>query len=378
MSSEQCVSLPGRRAATSGERGASLRGRRVALGLLIGLGCAATPRPASANPAVAEALFKEAKKLFAAGKTAEACPKFAESQRLDPSPGTLLNLAACYEKQGKTATAWAEFLRAARLAGERGQAGRSGEAKQRAAVLEARLSYLTVLVANKVPGLVVKRNGEVLEAAQFDVRLPTDPGDYAITAEAPGRLPFRTTLLLKPERDDAKVTVPELATEVAKVEPVPPPPTTATVLPPPSEPALEASSRGKPIAGYVVGGIGLAALGVGATFGVMALGSHSSAEDACPEHTNCSSNAIDDRDRAGTQALLANIGVAAGVVGLGVGGYLLFLAPASKKVGLGARGATGLTLVPNPTGLTLLGRFLSPIAFLFYRSLLLARARKLP
>ncbi|MCU0686776.1 MAG: hypothetical protein MUF34_31770 [Polyangiaceae bacterium] len=345
---------------------------------MIGLGCAATPRPASANSGAAEALFKEAKKLFAAGKTAEACPKFAESQRLDPSPGTLLNLAACYEKQGKTATAWAEFLRAARLASAHGQTGRSGEAKQRAAVLEARLSYLTVLVAHKVPGLVVKRNGEVLEAAQFDVRLPTDPGDYAITAEAPGRVPFRTTVLLEPERGDAKVTVPELAAEVAKVEPVPPPPPTATVLPAPSAPEAEASPRGKPIAGYVVGGIGLAALGVGATFGVMALGSHSSAEDACPEHTNCSASAIDDRDRAGTQALIANIGVAAGVVGLGVGGYLLFLAPASKKVGLGARGNTGLTLVPNPTGLTLLGRFLSPIAGLFYRFLLFARARKLP
>jgi predicted TPR repeat methyltransferase len=59
------------------------------------------------NPAVAEAVFREAQRLVGEGKVDEACAKFTESQHLDPQLGTLLNLAMCHEKQGRSATALA-------------------------------------------------------------------------------------------------------------------------------------------------------------------------------------------------------------------------------------------------------------------------------
>ena len=84
---------------------AALAGTSVALLLVVAP--ARAQAPTSTDKVAAEALFEEGRRLVAAGSFVDACPKFADSQRLDPSPGTLLNLASCYEKLGRSATAWA-------------------------------------------------------------------------------------------------------------------------------------------------------------------------------------------------------------------------------------------------------------------------------
>ncbi len=54
-------------------------------------------RQGVSNEMRAEYLFREGTKKFDAGKHVEACADFAESLRLGPKLGTLLNLALCHE-----------------------------------------------------------------------------------------------------------------------------------------------------------------------------------------------------------------------------------------------------------------------------------------
>lgn len=177
------------------------------------------------NQAAAEALFDEARKLAKAGDYATACPKFAESQRLDGAVGTLLYLADCYEQIGKTASAWAAFREASSTAKHAGQAARARVAEEHARELEARLSRLIVRFPS-TPGLVVKRGGTTLALAASGVAFPVDPGAHEITAEAPGKKRWSTRIEIKGPGETA-LLIPELESEPGATAPAAPAPSSA-------------------------------------------------------------------------------------------------------------------------------------------------------
>jgi len=80
-----------------------------------------------------EVLFERGRSLFIEGRFMEACPLLEESQRLAPGIGVLLHLGACFEKLGKTASAWATFQEAADRAGAEGDKERESMARARRA-----------------------------------------------------------------------------------------------------------------------------------------------------------------------------------------------------------------------------------------------------
>jgi hypothetical protein len=269
--------------------------------------------------AAAEALFSQARELFDAGKIGEACEKFAESQRLDPSPGTLLNLARCHEEEGKTASAWSEYLAAKRAAKSSGRDSLAEESARRAAELEGKLSHLTIEVTAEVEGLKITRNDDELAPATFATKLPVDPGTYTISAEAPGYEPWSSEVVVK-HGEAASLTVPALVARAAPAEAETDEGTAeaeqSVVVDPSTAPA---DPNGAPVAAYVIGGAGLVVTGVGLAFGAMASGAYKSADEACPLHTACSDEAMKDRDSAGTYALVSTVAVPVGLAGLATG-----------------------------------------------------------
>lgn len=143
----------------------------------------------SSEVTAAQALFDEAKRLMANGNLAEACPKLEESQKLDPALGTVLNLADCYERDGRLASAWSHFVEAEGIARGGGHLDAESVARDRASRLAAVLSNVVIEVEPEAstPGLEITRDGVVVGPAQWGVPIPADRGVHVVKATAPGK-----------------------------------------------------------------------------------------------------------------------------------------------------------------------------------------------
>jgi hypothetical protein len=295
--------------------------------------------PSASDRAAAESLVNRSLELLEAGNPAEACPKLEESQRLDPGVGTLLYLADCYQQMGLTASAWGTFREAAYLAKSEGQADREQIAVEHADALEQKLSYLTLEVTDAPGGTPeVKHNGEVVGKARWGARFPVDPGSHAVEASAPGRKPWSSTLKIPEGPGLHRLVIPVL--EASAVEPAEP----SVELVAPSPPTVDAGS-GQQTLGWVLAGVGSAAVVTGGIFALLARGDDADANASCrPDRRDlCNATGVDLADGARTKANIAGISAGVGLAALGAGITLLVLAPGDdgETARLGARALAG-------------------------------------
>jgi hypothetical protein len=147
---------------------------------------AASPEAQHASPAdvaAAQALFEQGRVLMARERAEDACPKFEESQRLDPALGTEFNLANCYEKLGKLASAYALFTEVAATARATGQQQREEVARKRAEAVKPKLTKLVIVTpAGSTGKLRIERDGTEIGEAQWGFPVPVDPGPHRVRA----------------------------------------------------------------------------------------------------------------------------------------------------------------------------------------------------
>jgi hypothetical protein len=283
---------------------------------------------APADEAASELIFRQATAAYDAGRYDEACQKYAESQRLDPTPGTLLNIGRCEEKRGNLATAYGSYVEAAYLARKTDdKKGREAYATQQSDRLLPLLPMLIVAVppASRVDGLEIKRNGKTVGAGQWGIGVPMDPGAVALEATAPGRAPWKITVQIEPRPGTIAVTVPALGE--APVAPGAPAASTAAE---PTEPA--AGWPAQRTAGLVVGGVGIAGLVVGSIFGAKALGKGSASTPYCPSATpdRCTAAGVMLRDDALTFAHVSTASLVLGGAAVAAGTILFLTAPSRR------------------------------------------------
>lgn len=297
-------------------------------------------RPARADAtqvAAAEVLFQEGVKALEAGDLPVACLKLADSDRLDPANGTKLALATCEEKRGKLATSWGIYkIALGRLAPTD---ARLPQVKARVTALEPRLPRVVVKLAVDAPQGTKVREGETeLLASTFGVPIPVDPGEHELTVDADGREQARVRYVAVESRTiDVSVSPGRPRAPAPIVVQDAPPPASA---PPPEAPKPARESR---TLGWVVGGVGVAALGVGAVSYVAARGKRDTADANCRDDLQrCNETGKSADDAIGTLNVVTAVGLGAGLVGVGAGAWLLLRpSPESSTAVLAGPGAVG-------------------------------------
>lgn len=309
-----------------------------AVTLVAALGLPAIARAQSAaDQTLAQSLFDQGLKLANAGNFKEACPKFAESQRLDPGGGTLINLARCRESEGKLASAWAAYNEALSFSIKDGRKEREEVARAKIAALQPRLATLRIVVASDAlgtPGFEITLDGGTVRQAAWGNPIPTDQGPHALTATAAGKVKWTHIEQVEKDGDAVSVTIPRLedAPVVAPSTPV------GAEAPPPAN---------NNTAAWVVGSAGVASLLAGTITGILVLGKRSQSDSECTN--GCTQRGVDLMNEAQSLAWVSDVTLGVGLGAVVVSAVLFFTskpsAPATARIlpflGPGSAGLVG-------------------------------------
>lgn len=285
---------------------------------LVGSMTAATSANAqgTSKDALAESLFQEAKRLLDKGEVHAACEKFKASLDVDRASGTLTALAYCHQKEGLTASAWAEYQEVAAEAKKNGKADQEKFARDQIALLEPSLRRVTIRVTAPTPGLEVRIDGVLVPPGAIGSAIPVDPGERTLEAKASGYITWKSKI-----GDATTIEIPKLAVD----------PLAHRVDPRPSD-EPQGTSTGRLVVGGSLLVVGAVAAGVGGYLQfVVARDQQDEARFLLREGYDQSGH-----DEKHSQALLSSTigitGMTLGGIALLSGAYLVITAFPSKKV----------------------------------------------
>ena len=293
---------------------------------LLLLAAGAHAEPSSADRALAEALFREGRRAMEDKRYADACPKLAESQRIDPRLGTLLNLAMCHELDGKTASAWAEFLDVAARARKAGEDDRAVYARDHAARLEPKLARIRIRVAPGTEG-EVELDDRTIGSGAWGTALPVDPGEHRVSLTSAGaRRSLRTVRVPEgPSTIDVDLASEDESSRSPSA-PTPKPAPHPSVAPAEPRPDVARSRGGaQRTAGLGLIGLGVAGAAVGTLFGIRTIGWNDESDRHCVG-TFCNATGIELRQDAREAATASTVSFVVAAVAVGAGVALLLTA----------------------------------------------------
>jgi hypothetical protein len=321
---------------------------RTALPLLVASSLLVTVAARAGDPVAAQSLFDDGKRLMREDRYVEACQKFEESQKMDPGLGTQFHLADCWQHIGRMASAWALFREVESRARATGQVGRVRVAHDRATALELSLSKIVVVPQADAPGLEIRRDGVEIGREQWDWPIPVDAGTHIVTATAPNKLAWQTSVEVPPHGNVVPVHVPPLldasgVSSIAEPESVAAPgglpqsserPTGVTEPMPPSaaeKPVVQNRGGAQRAIAWFLIGAGVAGLSAGAYFGAKWLEDRDAANPHCVNDL-CDAVGLEIQSNAHAEERYAGVLLITGGAAVVAGTVLALTAPSARAV----------------------------------------------
>jgi hypothetical protein len=301
------------------------------------IGVASAEEDSATEIAAARSLAVDGLKLAQAGKCEEAIPKLERSEKLHHSAIVLSRLGECQVSEGKLVEGTEMLRKVLREPLPANPSPAQSKAYERAqTVLDSakpKIAGLTVSVSAP-PGAELRLtvDGLVVANTLVDSELPADPGDHVVEASAPGYLKASSRVTLSNAEKKTIALKLEVDPNAPAPTPINPKPEAATVVAaqaptkaaaePPS-PLPEPAKPPNHTAAYVSWGVGLAGVGVGTAFGLMAMNAK---HDLPCQGNSCPPSSSGDIDSAKQKGNISTIAFAAGGAGLVLGTVLYFTA----------------------------------------------------
>jgi len=295
----------------------------------------------------AQDLFKQGRTLMDQGKTEEACEAFRASKDLVEKAVTLLNLAQCDEKLGKTASALGAFVRGLSLAKEEKNAERVEIANDGIARVEPKVVRVSFTVPPELAGVTLTLDGQNLPIGVARNPTPIDPGKHTVIAKAPGRVDWTGGFTVAADQKTLTMPIP-LLEEVKKPDPI-------KVEDPNKDKDKPRVRKKKPtggVSGWAVLGFagGGTAFLTGAITGAVSLGISAKLTDNCTNGT-CGPDNEGDLSTALGLANASNVLLPVGAVGIILGGVAFAIDKPSDEETMEEEPSVSLRVGPGFTGI---------------------------
>jgi hypothetical protein len=287
----------------------------------------------------AEALFRAGRLALKDGDTRVACEHFNASFKLQKTAGTALNLAICEEQLGNLLRAW-QLHRDLAQTLEPDDPRRQILAERKRG-LEARLTRLKLRLAATAPADTVANDAASGAELSLEHVVAVRPGAFVLRVVAPGHSPreYPLELLAGAKRTLEVQPGPAVPVVAAKNQEHPPEAnSTETPMTDPHEERPSGSSRSK--WGGVALGIGGASLLASGVAAILVLREKDVVDRQCSPSSSgrqCTDKGLAAGRRGRLYSGIGAATFAAGVLGAGVGAYLLL----SEDASVGAEAAMG-------------------------------------
>jgi hypothetical protein len=258
--------------------------------------------------------YENGVKALDSGKESEALAEFQKSYEIVNSPNSRLMVGRVLVKLGRLADAYRELDLT--LAQAKTLAATQAKYQKTVVAAQKELDELTkrISIFRIAQGAKVEIRGKTVDLSDWQRRVPVEAGKIDVTLTFPDGQKLERSFKTKPGEVIDLNVLPE--SETTSADEGTRDASTATTLP------ARSDSLDRRTVGYVVGGAGILGLGAFVGFGLIGASSYGDPKSNCAAGA-CPESSVDDGSSKSLMQGVGYTGLAVGVLGLGIGTWLV-------------------------------------------------------